>query len=467
MSSITACSACIPRYRLPRSVIAEQWGGHGLPGERSVANFDEDALTLAVDASLGTLEGPVARELDAVLFASTTAPYQEKLVSAILAAALDAPESVRALDFGDTLRAASAAVFTAFDLIASGQNRRILVAAGELRRATPDSMDEQNAGDAGAAVIVSDEPGGLELLARHTLTEESFGGWRTDRQDYPRSFPGGLDAKFGYGRVMPQVIEALLREAEVSPEQIARAVLTGNPRAAMKVAASIGLDPGKQLQDSLWMGLGDAGAAQPLLLLIAALEQARAGDLILWAAHGDGADAALFRVGERIAGLCPARSVERQIEVKRPLRAYGKYARWRELVKREYFSMESSSAAVLFRDRKSMLSLFGGRCPKCDTLQFPIQRVCIACAYRDGLQPEPLPRTGRVFTFYENHLVPHPDPPVLEAVIELDGGVRFFTQVTDCDAKDLEIDMPIELVFRRHHDAGGLHNYFWKARPIR
>ena len=467
MAGISAFSSSIPRYRLPREVVAAQWGTRSLPGERSVANYDEDALTLAVDASLGALPGPTAGDLDAVLFASTTSPYQEKLVAATLATVLAAPASARTLDFGDTLRAASGAVFTAFDLIAAGRNRKILVASGEVRPAAPDSPAEAAAGDAGAAVIVSDEPGGVELMARSSVSEELYGSWRRDSDPYPQSFPGALDARFGYGRVMPQVITTLLAEAKVEVGKLSRAVICGsNPRAVLGVARAVGLDPKKQLQDTFWTGVGDTGAAQPLLLLAAALEQAQPGDLILWAVYGDGADAALFRVGERISELRPARSVEQQIEIKRTLSSYGKYARWRGLVKRDYMNIESSSAAVLFRDRKVMLPLLGGRCPECDTLQFPINRVCVRCAHSGELSEEPLPRRGKVFTFYHNHVLPHPDPPQMEAVLELDGGVRFFCHVTDVDPDAVAIDMPVELVFRLHHDAGGLHNYFWKARPI-
>ena len=198
--------------------------------------------------------------------------------------------------------------------------------------------------------------------------------------------------------MLPQVIGQLLSEARVSPDRIAKAVISGNPRGAAKAAASVGLDPRSQLQDSLWMGVGETGAAQPLLLLSAALETAQPGDLVLFAAHGDGADAALFKVGDRVAESRPARTVEQGIEIKRLLEAYGKYARWRDLIKRDYVSVESSAASILFRDRKAMLPLLGGRCPKCDTLQFPNQRVCIRCAYAEGLEPTPLPRTGKVFS---------------------------------------------------------------------
>ena len=146
MPGINAFATCIPRYRLPRAVIAAQWGTRPLPGERSVAGFDEDALTLAVEASLGALPGPTAVDLDAVLFASTSPPYREKLVAATLATVLATPSTVRTLDFGDTLRAASNALFTAFDLIAAGRNQKILVASGEVRPAAPDSGEEASAG---------------------------------------------------------------------------------------------------------------------------------------------------------------------------------------------------------------------------------------------------------------------------------------------------------------------------------
>ena len=446
--------------------MASHWGSQALPGERSVANHDEDSLTLAVAASLGALPPPLGRELDGVFFASTTSPYREKLAAATVAAVLDAPPTVRTLDFGDSLRAAAGAVFTAFDLVAAGANERILVAAGDVRRAMPDTMEEQGAGDAGAAVVVTGEAGGLELVARGSVSEEFHGSWRTDAAPYTQNFPGGLDAKLGYGRVVPQVIKAVLADAGVAAPDVACAVLSGsNPRAIMTAAAHAGFDPRWQLQDPLWMGIGDTGAAQPLLLLAAALESAGPGDLLLWVAYGDGADAALFRVGERIPELRPVIGVGQQIERKRNLNAYGRYARFRDLVKRDYVEFESSSAAILYRDRKQMLPLYGGRCPKCGTLQFPLDRVCVACRSDGGLEETQLPRNGTVFTHYENHVLPHPDPPLIEAVVELPEGARFFCHVTDAAPGEICVGTPVELVFRRHHGAGGLHNYFWKARP--
>ena len=148
MPSITSYAGYLPAYRMPRQVMARQWGGHAMPGERTVANFDEDSLTMAVAASLDALGGGQAP--DAVMFASTTSPYRQKSVAATLATVVGAGAGVRTLDLATTLRASSGAVMTAFDLVGSGSNQRILVAAGEVRAASPDSFDEQSAGDAGA-----------------------------------------------------------------------------------------------------------------------------------------------------------------------------------------------------------------------------------------------------------------------------------------------------------------------------
>jgi uncharacterized OB-fold protein len=134
-------------------------------------------------------------------------------------------------------------------------------------------------------------------------------------------------------------------------------------------------------------------------------------------------------------------------------------------VKKETTSQELSSAPVLFRDRQELLPLHGGKCPKCSTVQFPRHRICIECGHTEGLDDVKLARRGTLFTFTNDFLFESPDPPVTHAVIDLDGGGRLYCQLTDCDAQQVEIDMPLELTFRKIHEGGGFPNYFWKARP--
>jgi len=461
MPGVLAAAAYIPRYRLPRELIAREWGGQAAGGEKAVANHDEDSLTLAMSAALA-LEGQGERP-DAVFFATTTSPYTEKQGAATIAAVLDLPSATRTADFTDTLRAGTSALLAGLDTLAGGA-RRVLVAAGECRLGEPDSIVEQNYGDAGAAVLLGGGAGRAEVIATHSIADEFLGTWRTREQEFPRSFPGAFEAKYGYGRVLGEAVKGVLAKAEVSPEALATVVLpTPSPRAPQAIARALGLDAKRQLQDSFWTTVGDTGAAQPLLMLAAALERAKAGDLVLVAGYGDGADALLLRVTAAAAAAGP--TVSQQIEVKRTLPSYGRYARFRKLVRKETAASDLSSAVVMFRDRKELLPLYGGKCPKCGTVQFPKHRVCIECAHPGGLEEVKLARRGRLFTFTNDYLFESPDPPTSHAVIDLEGGGRLYCQLTDCEPERVEIDMPLELTFRRIHEGGGFNNYFWKARP--
>jgi 3-hydroxy-3-methylglutaryl CoA synthase len=462
MPGVVAASVSIPRYRLPRELIAREWGGTAAGGEKAVANHDEDSLTLAVNAAVALgAEGPAP---DAVYFATTTSPYTEKQGAATIAAVLDLAGPTRTLDFTDTLRAGTSALLAGLDAIAAGSARRVLVAAADCRLGEPESAAEQSCGDAGAAVLLGAEAGRAEVVATHSIADEFLGTWQTREQEFPRSFPGAFEARHGYARLLGEVVRGVLAAAGRTPQDLATVILpTPNPRAPAGVAKALGFDAKRQLQDGFWTTLGDTGAAQPLLMLAAALERARAGDLILVVGYGDGADALLLRATG--AGAPAATSVHRQIEVKRTLPSYGRYARFRRLVRKETVAGDVSSAVVMFRDRKELLPLHGGKCPRCGTVQFPKHRVCIECGHAGGLEDTRLARRGRLFTFTNDYLFESPDPPVSHAVIDLEGGGRLYTQITDCEPERVEIDMALELVFRKVHEGGGFNNYFWKARP--
>jgi len=465
MIGIVAFGACIPTYRLPREVIAQEWGSASAGGEKAVANHDEDSLTLAVNAATNCFPDTAPAQLDAVFFASTTAPYREKQAAATVAAVLDAGSRVRTADFGATLRAGTSALLAAADMIRGGA-RRALVCAADCRMGAPDSFAEQNYGDAGAAVVLGNTDVVAELLGSFSVSEEFLGTWRTDTQAYLHQFPGTFEIKFGYARFLTAAIKGALQDTGLAPAAVTTAVLAApNPRATGGVAKAVGLDPKQQVPDTLWTVLGDTGTAQPLLLLAGALERAKPGDVILLASYGDGADALVFRVTEAITGYRTAHSVFSQIEVKRLLPSYGKYARFRKLIRTEPAAADVSTPVVLYRDQKAILPLYGGTCPRCEAVQFPKHRVCIECGCPDGLRDTKLSRRGTLFTFTNDYIYDAPDTPVAHAVVDLAGGGRIYVQLTDCDPEQVHIDMPVELTFRKYHEGFGMNNYFWKAHP--
>ena len=99
MSGITSFGAYIPFYRLTHKEIARAWGGRAGDGERAVANADEDSITMAVEAVRDLLGKSEGREVDGLIFASTTSPYSEKQVSAMIATVADLRHDVRTADY--------------------------------------------------------------------------------------------------------------------------------------------------------------------------------------------------------------------------------------------------------------------------------------------------------------------------------------------------------------------------------
>jgi uncharacterized OB-fold protein len=52
------------------------------------------------------------------------------------------------------------------------------------------------------------------------------------------------------------------------------------------------------------------------------------------------------------------------------------------------------------------------------------------------------------------------------AIVDFDGGGRFPVELTDVTEADVHAGDRVEMTFRRLFTADGIHNYFWKARPI-
>jgi uncharacterized OB-fold protein len=76
-------------------------------------------------------------------------------------------------------------------------------------------------------------------------------------------------------------------------------------------------------------------------------------------------------------------------------------------------------------------------------------------------------RFGSVKTFTVDRLSYTPSPPLVFAVVDFEGGGRLPMELTDVDASDVQIGDRVEMVFRRLSTSDGIHNYFWKARPVR
>jgi len=465
MIGVTRIATYVPRRRLERSVIGQTWGTRAGGGKRAVAGLDEDSLTMAVDAVLACLDGADPAELDALYFASTTSPYLEKQVASVVATAADLPRTIAIADFAGSVRAGVGALRVALDGVRAGSLRSALVAAADARLADPASELEPVLGDGAAAVIVGTERVIAELVSSASVAEEFTYFWRTDEQRTVQVAEPRFGASYGYARDVAEAVTAALRKAEVPPASVAGLAL-GAPdeRAAAEAARRAGCDPGRQLVPSFASEVGVLGTPEPLALLARALETAAPGDFLVVAGYGEGADALVFRATDALPGGRPhplADRLARALSVP----SYGRFLRARGFVPAETAG-EPVTSIIEWKELAQDVRLHGSRCEACGLVQYPQTRVCLACQARDRLVEHKLAKRGTVFTFTIDNLAPVAEHPLPMAVIDLEGGGRLYLQVTDAADGEVKVGTPVELTFRRLHEAGGNRNYFWKARPV-
>ena len=285
MLGITGYGFYVPRFRLERAAIGRAWGSKQGPGERAVANYDEDALTLAAEAAADALAGTASLP-DGLLFASTSSPYGEKQVSSFIATVCDLPRAIWTADLGGSARAGLSGVLAAWQAVAAGMRSDVLVAAADVRLSEPQGELEGWFGDGGAALRIGREKVLAELVDQSCVSEEFTHFWRTDDSRFVQLFSGRFSDTYGYVRDMGEAIRVLLERQHLGPERVARLVVaTPDARAGIDLAKDLGFDPKRQLATPPHATVGSTGVADPLFALISALETASAGDLIIVGAY--------------------------------------------------------------------------------------------------------------------------------------------------------------------------------------
>lgn len=466
MAGIRSFGAYIPKFRLTKDT-----KGWGFPGEKAVANFDEDSLTMGVAAGLDCLKGVDRSTIDGLIFATTTAPYGEKQSAATIATALDLRGDISTTDLTDVLRAGASALRVALDSVSSGSARNILVIASDMRQAPPKSDSDRSIGDAAAAILISNDELLAESEGAHSVSEHMMDSWRPTGDPFVHTGEDRFIADEGYHRVMKLAVEAALKKQGLTPKDITRAAYgSGNARAHADMARRWGLEP-SQVQDPLYGKAGATGSAMPLLLLAGALEELGAGQRILVAAYGDGADVLFFKTTPAIAARQPARrGVKSHLDSKDTIPDHDAFLQWRQLLGKEAArrpNPQPISIQAAWRDRDAILRLYGGKC-ECGHIAWPPQRVCPFCREQDKTTSVRLAETpGEIYTYSMDYVGGNPDVPTVIGVINFQGGGRMLTQITDRVVSHVRIGLPLEMTFRKIGTIEGIHNYFWKGMPIR
>ena len=481
MKGIVSYGGYLPLNRLKREAVFEAMGwlhqAAYMKGEKCVANFDEDSVTMAVAAGMNCLRGYERELVDGLYFATTTAPFRERRGADIIGTALDLAGTTRKADFTDTTSAGTTALTAALESIAAGSARQMLVCASDARLGKPGSSQEMTFSDGAASLLVGDEGVIASWGGSYSVSYDFPDHWRTEDDKVDRAWEERFGREEGYQRFIPEAISGLLARYDLRAEEITKVIYPGiHPRDHAAIGKKLGFEPG-QIHEHLMMNMGNAGTAYPLMLLVSALEEANPGDILLVAGYGNGSDALLFTVTEEIGRVKgQRRGIKACIERKRALKNYEQYLAFRGLISPEggirAEVIPYTALSLIWRDRREVLGLCGTRCKSCGTPQYPVQRVCVNpnCGAIDDMEPYRFSdKTGRVFSFTSDLLAFTPNPPGLYAVVDFEGGGRYWFDVTDCDAESMSIGMPVEMSLRKKYvdERGGVIGYFWKAIPIR
>lgn len=465
MIGILSVGAYVPRYRLSGKTLAAVWGGGGGGGERAVAGYDEDSLTMACEAGLNALHGLDPGGVGACLLASTTPPYLEKSSATLLAAVADLEPGTLTADLGGSLRCGTTALRLALDMVKAGSVGQALVAAADLRPAAPGTAEEIQLGDGAGAVLV----GGDEIIASYEgsygVSREFTDVWRGQGDRYVTVLPDMTFVRaHGLDKHIAEAVEGALRTTGRKREDVAKIVLYGpDARTHAALVRQLRFNESAMPREPVIGKVGNTGSAACLLGLAAALEECKPGDQVLVVSYGSGAEALLFQCTDRLARAPIHHPVSAQLAQSKPLLHYGKLLSFRRHVETEVIRA-FSSVPTMVREERQDLRLYGQKCADCGAVSYPRRHLCWQCSSRN-LADHKISRHGKIFTFTKDHLVPNPDPPTVMVSADLEGGGRFYGQLTDCDPAAVTFDMPVELCFRRIHEGEGIVNYFWKFRP--
>ena len=468
MNGIVAYGSYLPYYRLERKAIAQALGTPAGQGTRSVAGYDEDSTSMAVEAARSARRARPDVTPAAVYFATASPAYLDKTNAAAIHAALDLPASAAAFDMLGSARSGMGALLAGLDA-----SRPRLIALADIRTGLPGGGDERDGGDGAAAFLCAPDGESAPVLAtpiaRASVTAEFLERWRLPGEPASRQW----EERFGEHVYVPIAAAALtdaLKQASVTAAAIDHLVVAGtHGRAVKRAAAAAGTRQGS-VADDLIGAIGNTGTAHAGLLLADALDRAQPEQLIALLSLADGADAIIWRTTGALASSRAVSSVASQVAGGGRL-SYASFLTWRGFLDREPPRRPDPArpaAPPSFRREAWKFGFTGSRCQACGARHLPPQRVCVKCQAVDRMAPERMADVpATISTYTVDRLAYSLSPPVVAAVIDFEGGGRFQCELTDVDPAAVKIGDRVEMTFRRLFTAGGVHNYFWKARPRR
>jgi hydroxymethylglutaryl-CoA synthase len=475
-TGILSCAAYVPRWRLSKSTISAASGwANGMSREqtglRSFANWDEDSITMAVEAARLTVNELTEPGLDLsiknVSLVSTSLPFADRSNCGLMAEALNLGADIAVKDLTGSR---NAAVGELIQLQHSARTVPQLLCASDCVDTLPASEAELSTGHGAAALVFGQGPVLATILGSCSIQQDFLDQYRMSEQRFGYTLEARWLRDEGIRPQFSGLCKTLLEQAQIKPDQI-KWLLAPVDASLNRILLNDCRLEHAQTADVLMKTIGYCGVAHPIIMLAWALEQAEEGDLILLAGLGQGCDLVLLQVHAR-AGQ-KSSSLQLQLKAERPEENYTRYLGIRQLlamdrgIRSERDNRTSQSA--YYRRHLDVNGFNGGLCSACGKLQFPRYPVCVHCQARDTQRLHPMAElTGEVNSYTEDWLAYSPRPPLMFGNVHFPGGANVLMEFSDFLPGELQAGMPVRMAFRiKDMDPRrNFRRYFWKPTPM-
>lgn len=473
---ITHAGVYFPRLRIDRRSIADAhaWMNPNLRaaarGRRAFCSWDEDAVTMAVEAVRSCVPLAKRSDVQSIHMASTTYPYEELSGSAVVAAASGLNRRIRSLNTAGSARAATSLLIAS----AIAQDNGALIVASDRQNPAPGGAAEMNCGAGAAAFSLGSEDVRARIIATASHSVHFVDQFRATGRDENYMWEERWVRDEGYMTLIPPVVDEVLGKAGICIEDVGHFVFPSSIQGGAKALAK-GIGFSGRVSGDFEAEIGFCGSAHGAISLVEALAHAKAGDKILMIGFGQGVDAVLFEATELCESEALAACFKAAIDRMRVTADYLRMASFYGRIALDWGprSEKAGKAALAEQYRSSgQLDTFSaGVCPDCGTVQFPVLAYCVNVhcqASLKGAQSRSLiDEPASIFTITNDWLSFHPAPPLSVGFVQFENGSRVLMEVVDAAPEEIAEGLPVEMRFRikERDKLRGYNRYFWKATP--
>ncbi|MEM5812527.1 MAG: hydroxymethylglutaryl-CoA synthase [Candidatus Aenigmatarchaeota archaeon] len=339
---IVGYGAYIPRFRIKAEEIAKIWGSDSesamkMESEKTVPGLDEDAVTMAVEASRDAIRraGIDPEKIGAVYVGSESHPYVVKSTSAIVAEAVGATPVMTAADLEFACKAGTAGMQAVMGLIETGMIEYGLAIGADTAQGRPGDELEYTASAGAGAFILGKSDIIAEIEGTYSFTTDNPDFWRREGEEFPRH-AGRFTGDPSYFRHIISATKGLMEKLGTKISDYDYFVFhQPNSKFPVQVANIFGIPKEKLSAGLLFPKIGNTYSAAVPLGLSAILDIAKPGERILATSYGSGAGSDSFSI--KVKDLVEekrkkGRLVKEMIEEKVYLN-YAQYAKYRRKLK--------------------------------------------------------------------------------------------------------------------------------------